>query len=110
MISHIRSELELDEQQTQSLQTLRDELWDIKQSIRDERETNMASLLSVIEGATLDQGQALALVAEKTNLVNQYAPQVISSLATFYDGLNAEQQAQVREHIAEHRHRRGWHH
>ena len=47
------------------------------------------------------QGQALALVTEKTNLVNQYAPQVIGSLATFYDGLTEEQQAKVRSHIAE---------
>ena len=38
-------------------------------------------------------------MSEKTELVEQYAPQVIASVANFYDGLSTEQQAEIREHI-----------
>ena len=45
MISHIQSELDLNEQQSQALETLRDELWDIRQTIGSSREANMDSIL-----------------------------------------------------------------
>ncbi|MDH3451856.1 MAG: Spy/CpxP family protein refolding chaperone [Gammaproteobacteria bacterium] len=101
-ISHVRDELDLTPEQTEALQAIRDEVWDIRQNVTQDKEAQQQALLAVIDGEIFDQGRALELVSQKTKLVEQYAPQVIVSLANFYDGLSAEQQAEVREHIAKH--------
>jgi len=108
-ISHVRDELDLTPEQTEALQALRDQIWDIRQSVRQDKDAQKQALLAVIDGEVLDQDQALNLVLQKTELVEQHAPQVIASVASFYDGLSAEQQAEVREHITKRMDRR-WHH
>ena len=108
-ISHVSDELDLTPEQTETLQAIRDQVWDIRQSVKQDRDAQKQALLAIIDGEVLDQNQAMALVREKTELVEQYAPQVIASVASFYDGLSAEQQAEVREHIAKRMNRR-WHH
>ncbi|MDH3712399.1 MAG: Spy/CpxP family protein refolding chaperone [Gammaproteobacteria bacterium] len=107
-ISHLREELDLTPEQTEALQAIRDQIWDIRQNVKQERDAQKQAFLALIEGEVLDQSQALELVTQKTELVAQYAPQVIASVAKFYDGLSQEQQAEVREHIGRRMNRR-WH-
>ena len=107
-ISHVRDELDLSPEQTEALQAIRDRIWDIRQSVKHDHETKTQRLLTLIDGEVFDQNQALELVTQKTELVEQYAPQMIASVAGFYDGLSAEQQAEVREHIAKRINHR-WH-
>jgi Spy/CpxP family protein refolding chaperone len=107
-ISHVRDELDLTPEQTEALQAIRDQIWEIRQSVKQDQETRTQRLLALIDGEVFDQGGALELVTQKTELVDQYAPQVIASVASFYDGLSAEQQAEVREHIVKRMNHR-WH-
>ena len=109
LISHVREELDLTPEQTEALHALRDQIWDIRQTVRQDKDTQQQALLALIDGEVFNQDQALNLVLQKTELVEQYAPQVIASVASFYDGLSAEQQAEVREHISKRMARR-WHH
>lgn len=108
-ISHVSDELELTPEQTEALEAIRDQIWDIRQNVRQDPDARKQAVLSLIDGEVFDQTQALTLVSEKTELVTQYAPQVIASVASFYDSLSAEQQAEVREHIEQRMNHR-WHH
>ncbi len=108
MISHVRSELDLSAEQTAALEALRDQIVGIRDSVRAERGSHRQQMLALISGTTLDQQQALQLVQAKTETVNAHAPEVIAALAAFYDGLTAEQQAKVREHLQS-RGGRHWH-
>lgn len=109
LISHVRDELDLTPEQTEALQAIRDQVWDIRQSVKQDRDTHKQAFLALIDGEVFNQDQALALISQKTELVDQYAPQVIASVASFYDGLTAEQQAEVREHVTKRMNHR-WHH
>ena len=108
-ISHVREELDLTPEQTEALQAIRDQVWDIRQSVWQDKEAQTQALLTVIDGEVFDQDQALTLIRQKTRQVEQSAPEVIASVAGFYDGLSPEQQAEVREHISKRMNRR-WHH
>ena len=109
IVEYVRDELSLTPEQTASLEQLRDQLLELRTEVRQDRETRKQRLLALVANPTFDQAGALALVSEKTAAVDQYAPQVIASLATFYDGLDANQQAQVRDKITE-KMSRHWHH
>lgn len=54
---------------------------------------------SVIAGPQFDQAAAQQLISDATQTLQREAPQLIQDLAHFYDGLNAEQQAQLRTHL-----------
>jgi len=97
LVAHLRDELDLTPEQTQPLQTLREQLVELRQGLRGERAQRSQELLALIAGPTLDQSRALALWQQKAGLLEQHAPQIIAALATFYDGLTPAQQAQVRE-------------
>lgn len=108
-ISQVRDELDLTPEQTEALQAIRDQIWDIRQSVKQDHEAKTQALLALIDGDAFDQGRALELVTQKTELVDQYAPQVIASVASFYDGLSAEQKAEVREHVVKRMNQRRQH-
>lgn len=54
---------------------------------------------SVVAGPQFDQMAAQQLISDATQTLQREAPQLIQDLAHFYDGLNAEQQAQLRTHL-----------
>lgn len=64
-----------------------------------------AQVQALVAGARFDRSQAQALVAEKTAAIGTGSPQVITAVGDFYDSLDANQQAKVREYL---QHRRGW--
>ncbi|HYF16721.1 MAG TPA: Spy/CpxP family protein refolding chaperone [Ramlibacter sp.] len=61
----------------------------------------------LVAGDRFDRTKAQALLTEKTGAVQARSPEVIAALADFYDSLNPQQQAQVRERLDK---RRGWWH
>jgi hypothetical protein len=50
---------------------------------------------------TLDQAKALQMVQQKTQMINDKAPQIIASIAGFLDSLDSEQKKELREHLGE---------
>ncbi len=106
-IAHVRDELDLTPEQTEALTAIRNQLHEIRNTLRQDPAARTQTILALIEGEAFDQARALQLIDEKTALVGEYAPQVVASVADFYNGLSAAQQAQVRERINAHlqRHR-----
>jgi len=99
IMNKIQNELDLNDAQKTSLETLKNELMAIHKETEDQRSAMHERAESLLELATLDQGQALAMVEEHTQAVNQYAPRVVTALATFYDGLSVEQQQTMRDKL-----------
>jgi Spy/CpxP family protein refolding chaperone len=98
-------ELSLDDTQKQRLGVLFD-------TLAAQRSTLMAGTMppkqvmgELIAGPSFDRAKAGSLVEEKTSALRAGSPQVIAAMGDFYDSLNPEQQAKVREFLAK---RGGW--
>ena len=67
----------------------------------------------MLESPQLDRQKVLTILESKTQLVNQFAPQIVNAFGDFYDSLNEEQRTELRVHIdkfAEHgKHHRDYH-
>ncbi len=111
MVEKITSKMELTEPQVSKLEALKNELLNVRQSMLAERDTVHEEVNELLNQPTLDQTRALTLVQNRTDSINQKAPQVITALAGFYDSLNPEQQAMLREKLEAHKAHRGhWRH
>ena len=64
-----------------------------------------AAMQALVAGDKFDRTRAQSLLNEKLQAVQTGSPEVIAAMGDFYDSLNAEQQAQVREMMTK---RRGW--
>lgn len=99
IVKKIQKELDLNETQKASLETLKTELMAIHQETKAQRSAMHESAESILEQSVLDQAQALAMVDRHIQQVNQYAPRVVAAIATFYDGLSVEQQQTLRDKL-----------
>ncbi len=105
----VSKKLELDAAQRQNFTELANLVADIVVEARADRRAQIEELSAMLAQPNFDQTQALELVRQKTEMVNQKAPQVIASLAVFLDSLNTEQKQQLQTFV-EHRHRHHGHH
>lgn len=103
MVEKVTSKLELTDAQVVELEQLKDELLSVRKSWLEERETVHNQVDNLLSQSTLDQQQVLNLVRERTDSINQKAPQVVTALAGFYDSLDPDQQAMLREKVQEHK-------
>lgn len=97
--------LQLDAVQKGKLEVLADKLVAQRAAMIGATTDPRAEMRALVAGATFDRGRALALMDEKTRVLQSATPEVVGALADFYDSLNPQQQAEVREFIDK---RRGW--
>ena len=119
IVSKVSDELNLDETQIAKLNVLKKELMTTRQKMHTEHQSTHAELLAMLDNPQLDRQKALSIIENKTQMLNQYAPNVVNAFGDFYDSLSEEQHKELREHItemAEHRehhrsgHYKGEHH
>jgi Spy/CpxP family protein refolding chaperone len=103
MVSHISDELDLSAPQTESLRALADELAKMKTQMASDISADKRAMRELITAQSLDQAKALELVNAKTTALTNSAPTVIAALGTFLDGLDAEQKAEIAEHMDKHK-------
>lgn len=99
MQKRISRALDLDAAQQAELIKLKTGIFESLQSLRSERPT--ASDIQALLNHEFDQGKAMQLVAQRSQTMQEKAPELIAVLATFYNQLNAEQQSKVSEMIAD---------
>ncbi|OOZ39224.1 hypothetical protein BOW53_12640 [Solemya pervernicosa gill symbiont] len=107
MMEKVVDKLELNEQQTAKLVLLKDELLVVKREMGTTRDVAKRTLDEMLQQPTLDQAAANRLVKLHTETVSDRAPEVIAALAGFYDELNLEQQAYIRDKMDRHLEHRG---
>jgi hypothetical protein len=105
----VAKKLALNAGQRQNFDTLAQLVVQIVADARAGREAQLEEIGRLLEEPSFNQARALEIVRQKTALVEDKAPLVVSSLAVFLDSLNAEQKQQLREFV-EHRHRHHRHH
>jgi Spy/CpxP family protein refolding chaperone len=97
----ITKRLELNTTQQEKLKAVANQLGKIRDSIPKDQYRNASD---IIGGSTFDREKAQALVNQHTSNVQNNAPELIAVLGDFYDSLNADQQLEVRDILAERRH------
>ena len=105
----VTSKLELDSQQQQNFAELAETVVQIMQDARMTKAQHVDEIGALLQEPNFNQARALELVEQKTRMINEKAPLVISSLAVFLDSLNVEQKQQMQEFMQHHhqRHRHG---
>jgi len=104
-IERVSDRLDLDAAQQQKLAVLADKLIAQRTAFIGQSAQPRAELQALVAGDRFDRARALALLDEKTRVVQVSTPEVIAAMADFYDSLNPTQQAEVRGFMDK---RRGW--
>lgn len=99
----VTRKLNLDDQQREKFAELAELVAVTLQEVKPGRDQHFAELDSLLQEPSFNQARALEMIQQKTQLVNEKAPLVISSLAVFLDSLSVEQKQQLQEFM-QHRH------
>jgi len=106
----VSNKLDLDSLQRQKFTELAELVVDTLQEVKPTREQRFDEITSLLKEPSFNQARALELIQQKTQLVNEKAPLVISSLAGFLDTLSMEQKEQLQEFVQQrHEHHRHQH-
>ena len=99
----VTNKLDLDSQQQQNFAELAGTVVQIMQDARINKGQNFTEIGTLLQEPNFNQARALELVQQKTRMINEKAPLVITSLAVFLDSLSAEQKQKMQEFM-QHRH------
>ena len=102
VVDRVASKLDLDATQKARLQVLADRLVEQRAAMLAGSDPR-AAVKALVAGPAFDRAGAEALLVAKTDTLRAGAPAVIAAFGDFYDGLNADQQAKLREWM-NHRH------
>jgi protein CpxP len=102
MQEKVAKKLELDDAQQVQLKNVSEQILAAREGTKEQFGDDREQLLALLEQPTLDQDKILSLVRSRTEALNERAPDVIAAIGEFYDGLTAEQQAQIREFAQQH--------
>ena len=103
----VTRELELNDTQRQNFESLANTVADIILEARASKQQHIEEIDGLLQDPSFNQARALEMVEQKTRMINEKAPLVVSSLAVFLDSLDSEQKQQVQElmeHMQKHRH------
>ncbi len=99
----VTSKLDLDSQQQENFGKLAQTVAQLMLDAKATREQQVNEIGALLQDPSLNQARALELVQQKTQMINENAPLVITSLAVFLDSLNAEQKQQLQDFLQHHR-------
>ncbi len=103
----VTEKLELDSQQQRHFSALAGSVAEIMLAARADREQHLDEIGALLQEPSLNQARLLEMVQQKTQMINEKAPLVISSLAVFLDSLNAEQKQELQDFLEHRRHHHG---
>lgn len=96
----ISRKLDLNSEQEVYLESLTGRVAEIAEQAREDRETRQQWLEDLISDQPFDQSTLLQKVNEKTDMVKQNAPEVITLLGQFVDSLDSEQKSELKDLIS----------
>ena len=98
MIERISNKLELTDNQAAALTAFGAELRETRDLMRGGEDGNMRTeLTALISADTFDQGAALTMITDRAAALQANAPELVAAAALFFDGLSAEQKAEIQE-------------
>ncbi len=96
---HISRKLDLNSEQEIKLESLTSRFAEIMQQVRQQREDRVSVIQQMLGEGPMDQSAVLQKITEKTDMVNQNAPEMVALIAQFVDSLDAEQKVELKEMI-----------
>ena len=96
----VSRKLDLNSEQEVYLESLTGRMVELAEQAREDRETRQQWIEGLIGDQPFDQSALVQKVNEKTDLVKQNAPEVITLLGQFIDSLDSEQKAELKELIS----------
>jgi Spy/CpxP family protein refolding chaperone len=99
VIERVNADLSLSSEQKVRLDKVFEVFNKQHQAIHESNASPEKELRSLIGGNTFDRERAINLHAQKTETMKNEGPKLISALADFYDNLNPQQQAKLRERL-----------
>lgn len=108
IVERVSSKLELNELQKQNLVSLKDTMLELKAKNKPQMDRK-AFIQSLLAKPVLDETAILAKIQERTNMMNQVSPQVVTALANFTNSLSDEQRAKMSKMTEKFGKRRGKH-
>ena len=106
VVDRIAGRLDLNEAQKAKLADLAAKLQAQRAALMGQADPR-EQVRALVAGDKFDRAGAQALMSKTAAAIEARSPEVIAALADFYDSLNPQQQAKVREYL---QHRRGWWH
>jgi Spy/CpxP family protein refolding chaperone len=98
----VASKLDLNEDQRQKLDEVA-ALYVENRKERDKyREKTRDTIIELSKAESFDQQKAMSLVQERSRITEEYAPKMVNAYAEFHNMLNAEQRAEITEHLSDH--------
>ncbi|MBL8330593.1 MAG: periplasmic heavy metal sensor [Rubrivivax sp.] len=97
LLAKAGDKLELNDAQKAKLGVLLDRVREQRNALIGSGGDPRAELRGLVAGTVFDREKARALVDSKTAAVQGQSPAVIAAMADFFDSLNPQQQARVRE-------------
>ncbi len=108
IVERVSSKLELNDLQKQNLVSLKDTVLELKAKNKPQMDRK-AFIQSLLAKPVLDETAILAKIQERTNMMNQVSPQVVTALANFTNSLSDEQRAKMSKMTEKFGKRRGKH-
>lgn len=100
MTERVTDKLDLNTVQQQKLQALADDMLVLMQTMKANKATHKRQIETMLKTPVFDQAGALQMLKERTHLMNEKAPMLIASLASFLDSLDAEQKSRLQPFVA----------
>ncbi len=100
----VTRKLDLDSQQQQNFAELAGTVAQIMQDAKITRAQNLTEIGALLQEPSFNQARALELIQQKTRMINEKAPLVITSLAVVIDSVSVGQKQQMQEFV-QHRHK-----
>jgi periplasmic protein CpxP/Spy len=107
MVDRVAGQLELDATQKARLGVLATQLEAQHAALRAGTPDPRAAIQGLVAGNAFDRAGANALIQQKLAAVTNQSPALVNALGDFYDGLNPDQQAKVRQFVAKGGHHMG---
>lgn len=98
----ITKKLDLNDEQKARLDIIKDEMLAVRKEMQSKREESRDTVRDLLNAPRLDQDTAVAIVNGHVKDISVQAPRIIAALGGFWDSLNPEQQAMVREKMEKH--------
>lgn len=111
MVSYVSDELSLNDSQTKQLELLTQKVMAVKNELKAESKPLHQDIENLIKADKFDQQQALEMLNNKTQMINQAAPEVITAIGNFLDGLSTAQKGEILEFLEKKSNKgHGWKH
>ncbi|MEW8033430.1 MAG: Spy/CpxP family protein refolding chaperone [Candidatus Thiodiazotropha endolucinida] len=98
----IAKKLDLNDEQKVKLDAIKDEMLAVREEMKGKREETRNTVNDLLSAPVFDQDMAVALVNGRVEDISAQSPRIIAALAGFWDSLNPEQQANIREKLEKH--------